>query len=278
MAIKDVVGISFLKNQCVITKIQQNKKSISITDQLTLTYHTNAVKLLANHADKLTKIITKNTHLILSIPHDQVLTQILSVDSTLSDDEIIQHIQSQSLRLFGLPHETLRIDYEIISHHESEQSIIAVACHEAHITEYEDCFKSMGVSIHAIETHIFSISRLSAWSPYSNYNHYFFYQYNLFRLLTVKNGQLLKEEVINLNHPQALYKLNTLSNQKKALLISNENKIETILISNHINFDKIDSTIPSFTYQIHQMQISPTSPGFLISLGASLWSKVCQST
>ena len=97
---------------------------------------------------QLKSLYEKDMRVCVSIPAQEVMIRDFTLDAALSDNEIIQFLQSKSVQLFGYPPEKLSLDYETNVCAESDKKkIIVVATHRALIQTIQDAFRKVKIPI-----------------------------------------------------------------------------------------------------------------------------------
>gem|GEM_PF-3815882 len=174
---KNTIGISFSKNNCYLTQLTQKNEKLSLVGVTSFGYEHDLLNALSANADIVKSLITNSTRVILALPSHEALLKNITVDSALSDNEIICHIHSQSLMLFGHTPEQLCLDYETRAIEENSRHIVVVACHQQKISAFQRCFAQLKISLDVIDIDVFSLLRLMVF---------------------------LKDELIDLSSPAAL--------------------------------------------------------------------------
>lgn len=157
---KNVVGISFSQNNCYLTQLTQKNERLSPTGVTSFFYEHDLLDALPKNAGAIKSIITDSTRVIVALPSQDVLLKNMTVDSALSDDEIICHIHSQSFILFGYTPEQLCVDYETRAVEENSRHIAVVACQKPKISAYQRSFDQLKIPLNVIDIDVFSLLRL----------------------------------------------------------------------------------------------------------------------
>lgn len=230
---KNTVGISFSKNQCYLTQLTQENKKLSLASVNSFCYEQNLLDALPANADIVKSLISNSTRVILALPSQDALLKNMTVDAALTDEEIICHIHSQSLILFGYQPEQLCVDYKTRSIEDNNRHIIVAACHQSKISAYQHCFNELKIPLDVVDIDVFALLRLT---------------------------QSINDELIDLTSPITLAQLNS--------FISTNDDIKTTYHHDlKANLDKL-----GFSYEALTTTLPFHSP-VLISMGASLWSE-----
>lgn len=233
---ENTVGISFSKNYCYLTQFLREKEKLSLVGVTSFSDEQDPLNALRINAGIVQSLISSSAQVVLALPSQAVLLKSMTVDSTLRDEDIICHIQSQSLILFGYTPEHLSFDYETRSIEDGTHHIIVAACHQQKVVTYQHCFTELKIPLHAIDIDVFALLRLSLF---------------------------LKRELIDLTSPAALAHLNS-------FLLVNDDDMTTTLHDLKTNLDKL-----GFSYEALNIA-SPFKHShhpLLISMGAALWSE-----
>lgn len=102
---------------------------------------------------------SKHTRVILGIENQRIITRELSIDVTLTDEQIIAFLKTQAAHLFGATAETLCIDYSATAQSEKKKTICAVAAHFSEIQTWEQLFLEIAFPLDVIDVDTFALFR-----------------------------------------------------------------------------------------------------------------------
>lgn len=268
------VGISFSNNHCYITQFTRENEILSLTSVVSFFDEVDSLSAIRANITAIKSLISKSTRVILALPSHETLLKNVTVDAVLTDEEIITHIQSQSLILFGYPKEQLCFDYETHLIEQGNRHLVVAACHQSKISTYQDCFKELKLPLDAIDIDIFSLLRLTPFLTNAKDFILLFQHNNHLLVIVTRNGKPQKSDAVHFTSPEALAQLNSYcSANEKIIAIISDHKLITHLNQLGFSYDEL-TTSSLFNSAIQNNSTLPNHAlhPFFISMGAGLWS------
>lgn len=268
------VAISFSKNHCYLTQFTQKKEGLSLTSVTSFSHSGDLLSTLSTNANIIRSFITNSTHVVLAISSQTVLLKTLLIEASLTDKEIIYHIQSQSQTLFGYAPEQLCFDYETYFIEENNQHIIIAAAHQQDISTYQHCFNNLKIPLTVIDTDVFALLRLTSFLTNDMDFILLFHLDDNLLIIVIQNGISKKIDVISLSSVKTeQVQLNSfLSIDEKIIVFNEHHALRTHLDELLITYQTVSISLlfDSIIQNKTNMSAHELYP-FLISIGAGLW-------
>ena len=271
---QNTVGISFSDNHCYLTQFTQENEILSLSGVTSFFYEQDSLGAIESNIDTIKSYLSKSTRVVLALPSQDILLKNLVVDAALTDEEIIFHIQSQSLILFGHTPEQLCFDYESHFMNGNNRHLIVTACHQHKISSYQALFNQLKMPLDVIDVDVFSLLRITFFLTNETDIILLFQYNNQLLVIVTQNGKLQKIERFDFIFSDALTQLNLpLSPGNKTTVFSADHKLKTHLDQLGIPYNELDIA-SLFNARIQNKSAIPNHAlhPFFISMGAGLWS------
>ncbi len=272
---ENTVGLSFSNNHCFITQFTRENKILSLTGVTSFGYVQDPLIAIQANIAAIKSFISTSTQVILALPSNETLLKNIVVDAALTDEEIIYHIHSQSLILFGYPTEQLCFDYETLFTEENNRHIIVAACHVEKISIYQNCFKELKIPLNVIDVDVFSLLRITRLLTNQKDFILLFQHNNHLLVILTRDGKPLRSDTIHLTSPEVLAQLNSLcSVNDEIMAIISDQAFKTHLQEFNFSYDELTiSSLFNFTIQNKSTLPNQALHPFFISMGAGFWSE-----
>lgn len=143
------IGIYFSKDHCFALEAIDKRGQYTCEQFFKIPYAQDKITALAHFASR----PHRYKRVILGISHHLVQTQRITLDSTLSENEIIHYLKSKI--------ETPFFDYEILNQQGEKISLQIISVSEKVIKENQTLFHAAKLPLHVIDTDKLSLHRLT---------------------------------------------------------------------------------------------------------------------
>ncbi len=156
------LGIIFSETNCKAALLKQGQDQIECLhvieiekDQLDESWKKSALLSIKNTYGQFAQVI-------LGVENQSVIIRELTLDSALTDEQILHYLKTQSQHLFGHPASALATDYEILeTKNETNQLIRVVSAHQSDIEKSQKLFANIGFALDVIDVDLFALARFS---------------------------------------------------------------------------------------------------------------------
>jgi len=120
----------------------------------------------------ISKAGVSDTNVVLAIPDALVISKVIQLDASLSEQEIEAQITLESDQYIPYPIAELNFDFQVLApcaHNVNEVDVLLVACHKKHLQERIEVLQDCGINIAAIEVESHAIERALHKLVYANF-------------------------------------------------------------------------------------------------------------
>lgn len=264
------IGISFSNQHCFITKTLRMGESTRLENALSFSDHHNPLHALKSNVKAVHALLSQSAQVILALSSQDISLHCATVDTDISDREILCYIQSQSQFWFGYASAELCMDYETQWIENSTRHILVAACLQTTIQQYQRCFSTLSIPLHVIEVDVLALSRLINDTRTPHNATLLFHQEDQVLVVATQCHQPQKCHIV----PTTSHiKLHTyLSSRDQTYLISPDTHFKNQLTDMGFAYTEVDITRLFHSAILNQtpLSLSALHP-YLISLGACFW-------
>lgn len=263
------IGISFSKNHLFLADIKQNAGTTSLNTLTSFTHHHNPISAIRTNKAIFDTLLNKDSNIIVALPSHDILLKTITLDSHLTDDEIIQYIQSQSSTLFGFSIDQLAFDYETLSHTEDQQQIMIAATYRSVMHQFESVFKALKLPLRAIDVDAFALTRLDFLIHKTTEINLLMQQDDEILIIHTHHSKLQKKEWINVKQMTA--QLHTLfPTNNPCIGINISGSLKALLEEQDIDYQDIHYPSLNAIIQNKSNTKIENIPLSLVAIGAAL--------
>jgi Tfp pilus assembly PilM family ATPase len=265
------IGISFSKNHLFLADIKQNAGTTSLNTLTSFSHHDNPIAAIRSNKAIFDTLLDKNSNIIVALPSHDILLKTITLDSHLTDNEIIQYIQSQSSTLFGFSIDQLAFDYDTLSHTEDQQQIMVAATYRSVMHQFESVFKALKLPLHAIDVDAFALTRLHFLMHKTAETNLLMQQNDEILIIHTRHGKPQKKAWMDVKQiPTQFHTLFSTNNTCVGINISSS--LKALLAEQGVDYQDIH--YPSLNAVIQNKSNTRIENMLLsfVAIGAALWS------